>query len=68
MAGQITKGLLAGYDPQGYYCEMTGADGAAPHTRSIRERLAGLAVEDLASAQFLYERALAKDVGGRARF
>ena len=47
MAGEPTGGVLSGYDPGGYYCEMTGGGTAAAHTARIRSRLADLLVEDL---------------------
>ncbi len=48
MAGEPTVGVLSGYDPGGYYCEMTGGGGGtATHTAPIRGRLATLRVEDL---------------------
>ena len=48
MAGEPTGGVLSGYDPGGYYCEMTGGDGGtAAHTAPIRSRLADLLIEDL---------------------
>ena len=45
MAGEPTGGVLSGYDPGEYYCEMTG--GGATHTAPIRGRLADLRIEDL---------------------
>ncbi len=48
MAGEPTGGVLSGYDPGGYYCEMTGGgSGTAAHTAPIRSRLAELLIEDL---------------------
>jgi len=48
MAGEPTGGVLSGYDPGEYYCEMTGGAGCnAAHTVPIRRRLAELRIEDL---------------------
>ena len=47
MAGEPTGGVLSGYDPGEYYCEMTGGGGGATHTAPIRGRLADLRIEDL---------------------
>ncbi|HYE00081.1 MAG TPA: circularly permuted type 2 ATP-grasp protein, partial [Alphaproteobacteria bacterium] len=40
--------LLANYDPGGFYCELLGRPGLdADHARAIREKLAGLNLEEL---------------------
>ena len=42
------QGLLADYDPNGYYCDMFGGAGApAEHTLALRRRLARMGVRQL---------------------
>ena len=50
-------GLLAGYDPGGYYCEMYGR-GGLPHTEKIRRRLDHLDIAGLRRRAKAAEREL----------
>jgi len=48
MAVIESAGLLANYDPNGYFCEMVGKAGRPPeYTRLVRERLDRMSLEDL---------------------
>ena len=48
MTTEVRDGVLAGYDPGEYYCEMLGRAGApAEHTAAIRRHLAGLGMDEL---------------------
>ncbi|MCH8809377.1 MAG: hypothetical protein IH993_06025, partial [Proteobacteria bacterium] len=47
MTTEVRDGVLAGYDPGEYYCEMLGRAGApAEHTAAIRRHLAGLGMDE----------------------
>jgi len=59
MTDHRPAGLLGGYDPGGYYCEMFGGAGrTAPHTQRVRERLDGMTLADLRRRAQAAEREL----------
>ena len=48
MASGGARGVLANYDPGGFFCEMLGGEDApADHTAAIRSRLVDLEVGEL---------------------
>jgi len=59
MTAALADGVLAGYDPGPFYCEMIGR-AAAPleHTATIRRHLAGLNIPDLQQRAQAAEREL----------
>ncbi len=59
MTATLAEGVLAGYDPGAYYCEMLGGAGApAAHTAAIQRHLAGLGIEELEARSQAAEREL----------
>ena len=53
------NGLLADYDPGGFYCEMRGlAEQPADHAARVRERLDAIAIDDLERRAEAAEREL----------
>jgi len=59
MTERRPAGLLQGYDPGGFYCEMFGASGhPAAHTRVVRDRLDGFSLAELRRRAQAAEREL----------
>jgi uncharacterized circularly permuted ATP-grasp superfamily protein len=59
MTDRRPAGLLAGYDPGGFHCELFGSGKRpAPHTRIVRERLEGLSLAELRRRAQAAEREL----------
>jgi uncharacterized circularly permuted ATP-grasp superfamily protein len=59
MTGWRPAGLLRGYDPGGYYCEIFGGAGQdAAHTETVRQRLDGFSLAELRRRMQAAEREL----------
>ena len=59
MASTAAEGLLANYDPDGFYCEMLGRkDAPARHTAPILKHLANIRIDDLKRRALAAEREL----------
>ncbi|MFQ5773683.1 MAG: circularly permuted type 2 ATP-grasp protein [Kiloniellaceae bacterium] len=59
MSAAVPDGVLDGYDPDGYFCEMLGTeDRPAGHTATIRRHLADLGIEELQQRAQAAEREL----------
>jgi uncharacterized circularly permuted ATP-grasp superfamily protein len=59
MTGWRPTGLLEGYGPGGFYCELFGAaQRAAPHAQTVRERIDGMSLAELRRRAQAAEREL----------
>jgi uncharacterized circularly permuted ATP-grasp superfamily protein len=59
MTDRRTAGLLEGYDPGGFYCELLGgATRAAQHAQTVRARIDGMSLAELRRRAQAAEREL----------